>query len=222
MKYLALVLAFLASTTWAAPVVVASQSTATSGTSHVVSIPAGLIGERIYVVIVGDYSQLVIPSFSAPRGVGGYGVTLGGAACNHPAAAFNRLSDGTESSVTITSSVPVTAVAWVIRVSGMVVPVGSAVASACHGQPVSYSDPSNINYPLFPGSTSQDTLWVAMTQYNGSAPLSPPPGYGGTLSAQNTVNLSLAFYNSVSLVENPGQFILPASAQSTALVFGIR
>lgn len=207
MRSLMMVLALVAGSVAAAPVVTASQTTASSGTSHVVAIPAGAAGETIVVIVaasgVGGPND---PSFSTADA--GWVTNFSAAPRDTPVAVFSKVSDGSEVSLTVNIAVAADAEAVAIRVDGS---VGFAVSKNASGESLS---PNPMG--KFVG-VAGDRL-VAAIAAAGSAVAGLPAGYG--FPAGGSV-LTVSYRSLLGTGDDPSAYSLAAVAkwQTLTLVF---
>lgn len=206
---------------WAAPVVVASQSTATSGMNHVVAVPAGAVGDLLVGVVAGDYMKMAARFYTTAGWT-----SRSNPFCGRASGLYYKVSDGTETSLTVTSNQSISGQAWVLRVTGYnPIPPPTAAVPGPYGlnsRAYNYSpgeiyqDPPNIIMPAV-----VDTLWVVGAFNNGGSPSLYPSGYGFSLDAANTARLVLAFKSAVAYSDDPGIFTLPAAVKGCVFGFGV-
>ena len=222
MKRILIALAFLASTGLAAPAIQSSQFTAFNGNSVNAAIPAGAADEVLIAFVAlpctksGGLSGLVSGWVVISNSSGTCGVV-----------SLKRVSDGTETSVTVNLSNSGAGNALVLRISGANTEAG--INSLVIGSAAVVSgSPNAPQTPAIPGS-NQDVLWLTYANAM-RGPVLAPSGYSNTLSASNGAYpyndefMVSEKSNTVSwpYVEDAGAWTLSASSISRAQTIGIR
>ena len=217
-NHLILMLFFLASTGWAAPSIQSSQFTAFNGNSVNAAVPAGAANEVLIAFVAlpctksGGLSGLVSGWVVISNSSGTCGVV-----------SLKRVSDGTETSVTVNLTNSGAGNALVLRVAdadiNSLVVGSAAVVSGSPNAPAT---------PDVPGS-NQNVLWLTYANAM-RGPVLAPSGYSNVLSAsngaypQNDEFMVSEKSNTVSWPygEDAGAWTLSASSISRAQTIGIR
>jgi hypothetical protein len=181
------------------PVVQATNTSVTTpaATSHVISLPAGIVSGNLLLAIFGIGGNTV---GSWPAGwTELWGTELpasvGRLECRY------RIADGSEgATITVTTSGALTSSHTTYRIdtfSGNA-PVAGTTATATS---------TNANPPsLTPSWGAKDTLWIAVAGVSGSAPSAAPANYTNLLTAATPTTLGSARRELNAATEDPGVF----------------
>lgn len=212
MKQIALLIAFIAGVVNAAPVVTGSVSSAFSGTSGSVAVCNGVGDLIVAVVSANDVPGTALFSTPDAGWSDGGGTWSGGytkVGQNISLAVFSKLSDGTETNLTVNNPVSVNAQATVFCVSG----ASNLALKSTVGRT------ALVNPPYRTVGTVGDLLAVAVGAWGGSAPVALPGGYGFPIHTGS--NLSLSFRSLVGNSEDPGPYSMSVAGKWHALTLVI-
>lgn len=177
-------------------VVNTATTTATSGTSLALNMPASIVAGRLLLAFVGASNDI-----TATGAISAWTPVVSQAGTSGSVKIFGKVAAGgdtaTLTGLSSATSRPCVVVAQINNWSGVLASLGSATAA-------STADPPSLTM-----STSDDYMWIAAIRAGTGTGVTVPTSYGGLVSASGAGGVgcvSIATRALTATTENPGAF----------------